>query len=496
MKKATQTILSGALCAAMIMTAAPAGAFAATAAVGGRVNTQLNALSEDDEEDSIGYYSFSEAHDPGFDINQVTFDVGSESGWSDDVGQPMKVYKGKDYILGDQWYKCIDKTKDKYSGYEYDYIPFSGTPSEPGIYALKVTGIGDYEGTTTYAYLIINDTYDLERCDVSIVEPGYDADWLVIGETTNKPKLRVTYRDWETDKETVLKEGVDYERVGWFKSISNYDSNDEILEFVGDRVSEPADEYLYGVRGIGKYHGENQTYSVSWTFSSNFGLFTFKTKNQLQLGKDNFDDLKVTASRKTASGKKLNLKEGKDFAVSNWCGLCVEDGYWRTDSDKIIKTPSKTGVYGIVIKGLGKYKGQETNLNITVFKPKMTYNLPTLDSDTLAKNTKITNLTLGNKVGTIFEYALKGCTNLKTLTFGKDVDCIYRYAFKDCKKLKTITVKSAKIENELISRHAFSDSNVTTIKVDTGNKKTDKKVIKAYKKIFTKAICGKDLIVK
>lgn len=507
MRKTAQTVLSGALCTAMVAAFSPAAAFAAAAPAPNGNDTQLSALSVDDEwddaeededddyedEQNVNFYYFHVWCDPGFGPDEIAFDSAREYDWDDEPGEPLTIHKGKDYTLGTQWYKCISKSGDVN---DYDYVPFSGTPSEPGTYALEVTGIGEYYGTT-YAYLTIDDPFDLNdsryRIDIETQEfSDYDP---IIDETTDAPELSVTSYDYDAGTDTVLEEGVDYERVGWYKVVYDDETGDATCEPVGPKVTEPG-EYRYGVKGIGKYHGIGYSYSCDWYSPHDLNLYYKDIKTQMQLGKDDLNNVKATVSRTKSNGEKVTLVQDRDFRIGKWYSTDVSGGSWETNPDKIIATPTKTGVYGITIEGIGAYAGSKAYYDITVFKPKMTFSLPYLYNDVLTGNTKITSLTLSSKVTGVGYRALSGCKNLSKLTLGKNVEIIDECAFEGCKKLKTVTVKTAKLTKKGLDSDTFKGSSVTTIKVDTGSKKTDKKVVKAYKKLFTKKICGKNLAVK
>ena len=97
------------------------------------------------------------------------------------------------------------------------------------------------------------------------------------------------------------------------------------------------------------------------------------------------------------------------------------------------------------------------------------------------------------KVTQINASAFKG-SKIKTITIGKNVKVIKKNAFKGSPAtkviLKTKLLKKAKVKGCLKS------SKVKTVQVKVGNKATNKKYVKTYKKIFTKANAGKKVIVK
>lgn len=87
------------------------------------------------------------------------------------------------------------------------------------------------------------------------------------------------------------------------------------------------------------------------------------------------------------------------------------------------------------------------------------------------------------KVTAVKAKVCKGNTKLAKVVIGKNVKTISSAVFKGCKKLKTITVKSKSLTKAGVAK-SLKGSSVTKVKVPSSK-------VKAYKKIFTKANCGK-----
>ncbi len=89
--------------------------------------------------------------------------------------------------------------------------------------------------------------------------------------------------------------------------------------------------------------------------------------------------------------------------------------------------------------------------------------------------------------------AFKG-SKIRNVTIGKNVKVIKKNAFKGSKAtkliLKTKLLKKAKVKG------CLKGSKVKTIQVKLGSKSQNKKYVKAYKKIFTKANAGKKVTIK
>ena len=97
------------------------------------------------------------------------------------------------------------------------------------------------------------------------------------------------------------------------------------------------------------------------------------------------------------------------------------------------------------------------------------------------------------KVTQVNANAFKG-KKIRTVTIGKNVKTIKRNAFKKSPAtkiiLKTKLLKKAKVKG------CLKGSKIKTVQVKVGSKSQNKKTVKSYKKIFTKANAGKTVIVK
>ena len=97
------------------------------------------------------------------------------------------------------------------------------------------------------------------------------------------------------------------------------------------------------------------------------------------------------------------------------------------------------------------------------------------------------------KVTQIEANAFKG-SKIRTITIGKNVKVIKKDAFKGSPAtkliLKTKLLKKAKVKG------CLKGSKIKTVQVKVGNKAANKKFVKAYKNIFTKANAGKKVSVK
>ena len=133
----------------------------------------------------------------------------------------------------------------------------------------------------------------------------------------------------------------------------------------------------------------------------------------------------------------------------------------------------------------------------------------TVDNGAFANCTKLKSVALGAATTMIGAKAFKGCAKLAKVSIPSSVTAIDPSVFSGCSALKsvtvpvkvksigknafyksgvkTLTVKSAKLTKKGVEG-CLKGSNVTTVKVP-------KSKLKAYKRLFTKAVCGKTVKV-
>ncbi len=144
------------------------------------------------------------------------------------------------------------------------------------------------------------------------------------------------------------------------------------------------------------------------------------------------------------------------------------------------------------IKELPKGAFKDCTLLKKVDIPK---NVKIIGDKTFSGCSKLATMNLKNNVTEIGEKAFEGCTSLKKVTLGKNVTKIGGKAFNGAKKLKTITIQSKKLTKKSV-KGAFKGSKINIIKIDTGSKAQNMKLVKKYKKIFTKKNTGRKVIIK
>ena len=112
-----------------------------------------------------------------------------------------------------------------------------------------------------------------------------------------------------------------------------------------------------------------------------------------------------------------------------------------------------------------------------------------------AKNAKAVQIpptvTINRAVYRVTAVAASACAGrgkVTKLTIGANVEAIGGKAFSKCKKLKVLTVKTAKLTAAKCKK-CLKGSAIQTVKVPKAKKK-------AYKKIFKKSVCGKNVKLK
>lgn len=101
-----------------------------------------------------------------------------------------------------------------------------------------------------------------------------------------------------------------------------------------------------------------------------------------------------------------------------------------------------------VVTYIGTTNKNATKITIgnTVTYKKVTYKITSVYTKSLRKNTKVSQISIGNNVTAIGTSAFEGCTALKSVTIGTGVTSIGKDAFKSCKKISAITIRSTKLK--------------------------------------------------
>lgn len=108
-----------------------------------------------------------------------------------------------------------------------------------------------------------------------------------------------------------------------------------------------------------------------------------------------------------------------------------------------------------VVTYIGTTNKNATKITIgnTITYKKVTYKITSVYTKSLRKNTKVSQISIGNNVTVIGTSAFEGCTALKSVTIGTGVTTIGKDAFKSCKKISAITIRSTKLKT--VGSNAF-----------------------------------------
>ena len=105
-----------------------------------------------------------------------------------------------------------------------------------------------------------------------------------------------------------------------------------------------------------------------------------------------------------------------------------------------------TGNRVVTYIGTTNKNAAKITIGNTVTYKKITYKITSVYTKSLRKNTKVSQISIGNNVTVIGTSAFEGCTALKSVTIGTGVTSIGKDAFKSCKKISAITIRSKKLK--------------------------------------------------
>ena len=199
----------------------------------------------------------------------------------------------------------------------------------------------------------------------------------------------------------------------------------------------------------------------------------------------------VTATAKRASAKVTKLATSDEKGEITYTSEAFAEEGFEIQSI-IVETDKKQG-------------GDLISAGQTVQKNGNTYKVTSVKSKTVAftkannaKNIIIpATVKLGDgknyKVTTINANAFKGA-NIRSVVIGKNVRKINKNAFKGS-KVTLVTIKT-KLLKKVGVNGSLKGSKIKTLKIKIGTKTVNKKFVKNYKNIFTKANAGKKVTVK
>lgn len=269
-----------------------------------------------------------------------------------------------------------------------------------------------------------------------------------------------------------------------------------------------------------KYDREDQIVINCWYNSTGYSYaisdgFPYKLMDKKDLGDSKISNTYFT-QQKTAKQTKVTanvsfagnkLKEGRDYTckaeyLSNGKIRVTVTGkgeyfgtYRETITDEYYQVKKAvplakgktftagtsrykvTGTRAVTYLGTTNKKATKISIGNTITYKQVTYKITSVYTKALRKNTKVSQVSIGNNVATIGTSAFEGCTALKSVTIGTGVVSIGKDAFRNCKKNSAITIKSTKLKT--VGSNAFRGIyGKAKIKVPSSKLKAYQKILK------------------
>lgn len=310
-----------------------------------------------------------------------------------DANSPALVY-GKDFTVG---YMPVD-----------DAELTNNQPVNVGTYKVVVEGLGNYEGTTNSEPDFSITPKSIKKVDVEFVKS-----WDYTGEEI-KPEVTVK------DGNKVLVEGVDYkvsyennvnaseEAIVRIDGLGNYNDNRKIKFTIVPKsvnseditvVVEPTSVEYTGsaitvnltVKDGNKVLVEGTDFGTEYVNNINVGTATIKVT-----GLNNYKDVKEVTFEITPidiTGFTATIApESKTYGDSAKPEVTVTDNSSKALTERTdykvsyvidgneIEEPVNAGTYTVVIKGIGNYTGELSNLTFTINQKEITADMVTVDT--------------------------------------------------------------------------------------------------------------------
>ena len=249
-----------------------------------------------------------------------------------DIVERIVLVEDRDYTLDH-----IEDVNDDSADYGKSF------PDKPGYYRAYYKAQGDYTGTRSINFTII-DSYDLAA------QEDYSNYWqsrleqsaFPVG-TTELP-VSTIYHYTDDENKIVLQEGRDYELY----EIVEADAYS--AQSYGKTMPQTEGRYLAVYKGIEPYYGE---------IAIDFSIYTMNDLSASGAGwQGRFSSYSVDFNggtlpatevyREDENGQKITLKEGKDYEL---------DHFTSNDGEEMYGFPSNEGRYKAVYKGIGDYTG-------------------------------------------------------------------------------------------------------------------------------------------
>ena len=381
------------------------------------------------------------------DFTQFSFSNNAPIGYSDEESfyytqKPfdlsyISVKRNNDVMQLEKDYICEGYTTQSMYELAKDSVKWkTGTPTVPGKYVLKLTGIGNCKGTKYYN-IIIRKALDMDYMvvkDVKTSNERMDIQSAAAGVYKIKPS--------KTGKYTVYlsrEDGPIYAMIIDKKGaiIQSFLENREDLKNLSMELelSEGEDYYLYVLGYDSSYYYYLYYYGTLNTFTFTIGIpgYSFYTPPTTE------------EDKKTEDQKKDDKKEDKKDQQTD-LGKTTEQAKTTDKKDDTKKTSDN--------KPLAKgktFKSGGMTYKVTVSK-KGNYQVALVKNNTkTAKKVTVKDIVkykgTNYKITSIGSSAFTNNKKLETITLGKNIKKIGKPAFKGCAKLVKVRVPKAKLSS-------------------------------------------------
>lgn len=233
---------------------------------------------------------------------------------------------------------------------------------------------------------------------------------------------------------------------------------------------------------------------------------TAKYESDTTIGSETTSSITVDKKALTVKASDKSIKVGEevpdlsnpvqntDYTVTGLVGTDTLTGLNLAYS----ATPdnTKAGTYDIIASGAsagGNYEISYENGTLTISKTPAP--VPTPAPATATASVTVNSKTVSaSTLAAAYAKAGVNPDSVATVVLGKKVKKIKKGSFQNLRNANTLVVKSKKLTKARV-KGSLKGSSITKVKVNVGKKKTNKKYVKRYKKIFTKKNCGKKVSV-
>jgi len=412
-----------------------------------------------------------------------------------------------------------------------DYTVTYENNKDAGTATIKITGIGNYEGTASTTFEIGKVALTVKAENVSKTygqsDPTYTwkitSGQLVTGDTltgitanrvagenvgtyeisltqTNgsNPNYAITFEagSLEITPATILDS-----KVTLSETIYKCDGKEKrptVTVMSGDKKLVEGTDYTVDykdnknigtatvtITGKGNYTGTiTQTFTIKLDKGDAFtsGKYKYKVTGSSTVA---FNGITSTKTTKVSIPKTVKYG-GKTFKVTSIADKALKG---KTKVTQLTIGANVTKIGASAFAGCTKLSKVTMGSNVTsigssafkgctkLTKVSMGKKVKTIGVSAFEGCKKLSNVTIGSAVTTIDDKAFKNCTALKSITIPSKVTKIDKQAFYGCKNLKTITIKSTKLKT--VGKEAFKKINSkATIKVPKSKLKSYQKLLK------------------